>query len=632
MDSTADIGAAGSQPAGGTHLARLGPPIAAVCVYALIAALAYWPVEPFSRSSLSYCACGDTVQETWFLAWPAYALHHGLNPFFTALLDYPHGVNLALNTSMPLLGTVAAPLVWLRGPVAAFNVMMRLSFVLSASSMLFVVRRIARWWPSAFLAGLLYGFSPYMTGQGFGHLFLTFVPLPPLIFLCLYELWQRTGGGRRVLRVGLLLGVLCTAQFFISIEVLVTTGVCCAVVAGAAVLSHRREAVPRIRRAATGVGTAVGLFAPVVTYPVWFFLQGPQHVVGPPHEVPNLAPIKADLFGYVVPSANQRIGPAHLIAVGTSFVAGDRPENGVYLGIPLIVLLLYLAVRFRHDSRIALGAAMALTGAVLALGTPLAIDNHSTGLPLPFDVLRHLPLVQGVAAVRFTLYVQLGAALVLGVGLARLRESGWRATRGAAAGGRVTWRLEASVVGVGVLALVAILPRYPYPHQPVGLPKYVTTAAIDAVPPGSVVLTYPYDVDPVNEAMLWQAVSGMRFAIFGGQASTPGAGGAATSTVAALEPGAVQQLFAAGLYGDATPNGAPLPPLDSSTVADIRTFCARYHVGTVLVEPQGVDLSAVISYLSVALGAPPVASGGLDVWTGVPADLNRLTSAPKGAP
>ena len=53
---------------------------------------------------------------SWFLAWTPFALGHGLNPFFTNYIDFPLGVNLASNTSVPLLGFLAAPVTLALGP------------------------------------------------------------------------------------------------------------------------------------------------------------------------------------------------------------------------------------------------------------------------------------------------------------------------------------------------------------------------------------------------------------------------------------------------------------------------------------------------------------------------------------
>ncbi|MGH9299552.1 MAG: hypothetical protein ACRDZT_06515, partial [Acidimicrobiales bacterium] len=550
--SRAAVAASETPDWGTTMLRRLAPPALAVLAYLAIAALAYWPVEPFSRSHLVGCACSDPAQETWFLAWPAYALLHARNPFFTSYLEYPHGVNLALNTSMPLLGILGAPITWIRGPVAAFNALLRLSLAASATSMLFVVRRFTRWWPAAFGAGLLYGFSPYMVGQGFGHLFLTFVPLPPLIGLCLYDICQAGGRAprgeamnkhrkeRRPALLGLVLAVLCLLQYFISIEVLATTAVCFGVVLVAFALTHVRAALARSPSFFRAIAVGLAVFLPVIAYPTWFFLRGPQHVAGPPHTVAGLAAFKADLLGAVVPTMNQRLGPAHLIAVGTSYGAGDRPENGVYLGLLLAALLLFILLRCRRERLVQLGGAVLVIGLVLSLGSRLSIDNHTTGISLPFELLTRLPLIQGVEALRFSLYEQLGAALILGVGLDRLRREGWSPSRtagereGGSSTGRPGWLRAAPVGLVAVAALLPLFPRYPYPSGRVVMPEYFTSAAVRAIRPGSVVLTYPYDESGANYAMLWQAASGMRFKILGGQASTPGPGDRATSTVAAL--------------------------------------------------------------------------------------------------
>ena len=62
-----------------------------------------------------------------------------------------------------------------------------------------------------------------MIGQGWGHLFLTFVPIPPLILLVLDEIFIRQSRSAR--RYGLLLGVLAAAQYYISDEVLALTAI-----------------------------------------------------------------------------------------------------------------------------------------------------------------------------------------------------------------------------------------------------------------------------------------------------------------------------------------------------------------------------------------------------------------------
>ena len=113
-------------------------------------------------TSTTTCGCGDSSLFTWFIEWPAYAISHGLDPFFSTAMHVPGGVNLLANTSVIGLGFVLAPVTWLFGPVASLNVALTLAPVLSALSMFILLRRWVSWTPAAFIGGLLYGFSPFI--------------------------------------------------------------------------------------------------------------------------------------------------------------------------------------------------------------------------------------------------------------------------------------------------------------------------------------------------------------------------------------------------------------------------------------------------------------------------------------
>ena len=143
---------------------------------------------------------------------------------------------------MPLLGLLAAPITLTAGSVVSFEVLIWLAFPLSATAAFFVLRRWSGSNLGAACGGLLYGFSPYMVGEGFRHLNLAFVPLPPLIFYAAVVILveQRPNPWRW----GVVLGILVTAQYLISPEVLSTTLVvaACAV---AILAVARRRAVDR---------------------------------------------------------------------------------------------------------------------------------------------------------------------------------------------------------------------------------------------------------------------------------------------------------------------------------------------------------------------------------------------------
>ena len=166
-------------------------------------------------TSFSYAA--DFDQTVWFLDWVPHALAHGLNPFFSNALYVPTGVNLAQNTSTPLLGLITAPFAPVLSPLVRANLLMVLAMPISATAAFVVLRKWQVWGPAAALGGLVYGFSPYMVGQSIAHLELMFVPLPPFIALTVASILQNRGSSRRL---GVQLGLLVAAQYLISPEVL----------------------------------------------------------------------------------------------------------------------------------------------------------------------------------------------------------------------------------------------------------------------------------------------------------------------------------------------------------------------------------------------------------------------------
>ncbi|HEX7442829.1 MAG TPA: hypothetical protein VF320_03020, partial [Acidimicrobiales bacterium] len=128
--------------------------------YLALALVVWWGVWSDHPTATTTCGCGDSALFLWFFAWPAHALAHGLDPFYSAAMSHPGGVNLLANTSELALGVVMAPVTWIFGPVASMNVALLSAPALSALAMFVLLRRWVRWAPAAFVGGLLYGFSP----------------------------------------------------------------------------------------------------------------------------------------------------------------------------------------------------------------------------------------------------------------------------------------------------------------------------------------------------------------------------------------------------------------------------------------------------------------------------------------
>ena len=511
----------------------------------LVAYLPAWPGDP-GRLVGYQCVCGDPVQQSWFLGWMPWALLHGHNPLFTNWIDYPIGANLGVNTEMPLLGLLAAPITFAAGSVASFSFLIWLAFPSSATAAFFVLRRWTRSNVASVCGGLLYGFSPYIVGQGFQHLNLSFVPLPPLIFMALYEVVvdQRS----RPRRWGAALGLLVTAQYLISPEVLATTLVV-AFLALVIVLVTRRRAIDRRRLVHIRRALVPGALISVVLlgYPIYYFFAGPRRFHGPVQGKGINNPFRVDLLGAIVPTSAQRFAPSALVSLGDKF-SGGFGENGSYLGIALLLLVLWLVVRYRHDRGIVLAGALAVVAYVLALGPKLMIAHHLTAIPLPFDALGRLPLLEDVLPSRFSVYEQFFIAVIVALGLAHGSGEGALPAASASSPGmqarprrrhsRPGTVAQLSVVVVGLVAVASLVPNWPTPTTPVStaLPAFFTSSLSNEIPAGSIVLTYPFDVSPENQPMLWQETDDFRWKLVGGYALAPKPSGRATFRPPALPP------------------------------------------------------------------------------------------------
>jgi hypothetical protein len=611
-----------------TRLRQCGPWALCISLYCVAAYIAYAPDPPLGGNRIfSSCACGDPVQQAWYLAWTPYALLHGHNLFYTTQMNYPSGVDLGSNTLMPLLGVLAAPFTLTIGPAGALVLMMRLGFALSAISMCLVLRRWTTWWPAAFLGGLMYGFSPYMLGQSNTHLHLLFVPLPPLFLALGDELLVRRRWSVR--KTGLCIGLVAGLQYLIAAEVLASCFLMAAIGIVFLALCHPREVqAGAIRLLGAGAWSAVP-FLILTAYPIYTDFTGPGHIVGPSQATSLLSSYHTDLIAPFVPTMDQRFGPASWFALADKFGAGNYRENGIYLGIPLVVALICIVYWGRRVALVRFAGFMAVVAFVLSLGPRLEVAGHQTDIPLPYAVLLHVPLYAGGVPGRFSLYLQLFSAVLVGIGVDRLRQralSGWwvRAKHAVTSRTGISLRLrEGLVLGAMAIAFVPLIPRFPDLTVATNEPSYVADGRLASDAAGSTLLTYPYTEFPWNAPMLWQANARMSFSLLGEYAIITKPNGQVSPTPPVLAPAAMQTLFAAALYGGQSPATGQPPPSTPALETQLRVFLKRYGVGTIVVQPIGDDPGLVLTDLTRALGVPPSKMAGVYVWVRVQRDLRK---------
>jgi hypothetical protein len=633
----------------------------ALAFYAALATVAYLPTLPLDGSHTQICTCGDTAQQVWFLAWVPFALTHGHSLFYSNWVLYPSGINLMDNTAMPLLGLIAVPITGLFGPITAYNLLLRAGFTLSAFAMFVVVKHLVRWWPAALAAGLLYGFSPFMVGQGLSHEFLVFAPIPPLVFGILVDVLGRAQMSAR--QAGLLMGVLYGAQLLIASETFAMMALFS--VTGVALALCYRDARARVGHLLKTAAWAAGVCAVVIAYPVYFFFSGPRQVLGSPHPEQELSRWHGDLLGALLPTSLMRFAPTELLRIGSYLVHGNLQENGTYLGLPLVLITTVLGIAYRRRPVTAVASALAVLSYALSLGSRIFTARHPTGVPGPFTLLARIPVLQDIEPARFSLFTALFIAVVLGTGLDRLRfpapaasavaaptrraadvpiaEAPARSTgvppgaappgTASALAGRfadraLTGRRRAVLaMVVGLVALIPLVPRWPYPASPAITPPFFTTSDIQRIPSGSIVVTFPYPAHASNEALAWQAEASDRFRMVGGSSFfVPGPGGRSVETYQPqLRPHGIDRAFMAAFAGP-NPRGGSRSPLQCTLLRGIRTDIRRYHISTVLIDPSlGHDPALAVRYLTAATRHQPERVGGMLGWF-------HLAHWPSGSP
>ncbi len=551
---------------------------------------------------------GDQFNWAWLLGWTPWAILHGHNPFFTDYLNYPFGVNLLTNPGITGLGVLFAPVALLFGAVAAFNTCLTLSLALSAIAGYFFVLRWVSWRPAAFLAGLLYGFSPYVLGGQVGELNLVFIAIPPLILLAVHDVVVRQHRSAR--RAGLTLGLLAVAQFFVSTEILLDTVIIGAIgVVTAAVIGHRSVAA-RVGYAARATAWAVGCAGLLLAYPVWFALAGPAHIKGKVQLIPQA--YRSNLIDVAIPNSRSWLPPHHLGGVLSRFVVSPF-GNGSYLGIPLLVLLAVGVVVLWRLPVVKVATICGLSAFVLALGNGLTVNGTPVasiaGVPLPGRILADLPVLDNIIPVRFAIFQILCAALLAAVILDRAR------TRMRSRGDGPAWLATVLMSILGVVVLVPLIPAPVAGIGPTAVPSFFSSPTFDRLPVGSAAVVFPMPSNSAVGATLWQAVTERRYRQPGTTLLVPGPDG--TEAYSAALGGARTTVTSTVLIS--TQQGTipqETPALRRALLGEWRSWKVRTFVAVIPGTPQPAQELAFFTWL---LGRPPSWTDGTTYcWFGLP--------------
>ncbi len=505
----------------------------------------------------------DVNQATWFLRYSASAVSHlRLPALVTTAMNYPHGVNLMWNTSILLPGIVVSPITLVFGPQVALTTLLIIGFAGSAAVMFYLLRRWGASVLAAALGGALYGFSPALINSGIGHYSLVLAILPPLMIDRVLRL--ATGRGRPV-RDGLWLGLMAAAQVFISEEALVDAAIASVILLAVLAVSRPHEVLPQLRPVALGLAVAAVAGLVLGGRALWVQFHGvpasgaaATTIISYHGQLTNLGTLPQ---AFINPSEGVLLH-THASGVIANNYPQPLPEYLAYLGIPLIIVLLAAIVYlWQHLAIRVVGLTFVLLE-WLAMGAK-PLQPHVT-LPkflLPWQLLQHLPVIEGMVPDRLCILADAAAAAVLALAL-DLARSGQFAPF-------ANWRNGAKIA-TGICA-VALLPVIPAPYAPVGVTQlpagWTATFAALHLPPDAPVLLAPYPYSGASAVLRWQGVSGEPTTMIGGDFIAPN------------QPGRLGRAGRSGMtptswYIDYLYYGTPIKPEPSRAQinADLKTW------------------------------------------------------------
>lgn len=434
--------------------------------YALLSLVFTYPLVFNLTTHVPGAVEGDVPVYIWNLWWMKHSLLEWHSPLFSDFVFAPYGVSLAFHAFVFLKAFVAVPLQALMSAWTAYNLLILFTFAMAGYAMFLLARHLTGDLYAAWVAGLVYAFSPYMLTRGLGHLNYLSGEWIPLYILCLMRLletrqrcWAVAGSAF------LLLTAYCEYYYLIYLTLFTVFYL------GWRFWRDKRELLHRefLRGFALMGILSLSGFAPILW--ILFGTTQSDYLYGGWGATAKLG---ADLLAFVTPPPGSFLYGDMGAGLYQVFSGGNAVEGTVFIGFTVLGLVGFCAVRLRYIEEIkpwlwgTLGFFLFSLGPLLHVGGDFVFSLGPVrfALPLPYIILRYLPLVKGARVpARFDIMVMLGLAVLVAFVLWHLR-SRWRCAD--------RWTLL-----VAFLVCLEYV-RLPYPTAKIEIPSVYEEIARDA--------------------------------------------------------------------------------------------------------------------------------------------------------
>ncbi len=355
---------------------------------------------------------GDDPALAWNLWWVKFAvLNQPQNPFFSKMMFYPLGINLAFYTHTLLNGLTTIPLLLNFGTVAASNLHMFFTFAAGGFGTFLLTRyllvkefRQNDSIPAAFFAGMVYAFASsklfYVALGQFNIASTHWIPFSALFFFKLKNAPRPRWAAFSALFLVMQAYTEMTYASFLLVWMALVWVL-------DVIFPPPAAAGDRFTSPFSGGGLGRGFFTRHIRP---YLLLGGLFALGIAPILAAMIPdmlaegdflvvgggfadaFSADLFGFFVPTMHHPLFGGWVARTG---IANFNKGQHIFIGYTVLTLAIIGLWRLRRNRTAWFWAIAALFFALTALGPNITINGHATGIPGPFVIFQHLPIFKG---------------------------------------------------------------------------------------------------------------------------------------------------------------------------------------------------------------------------------------------
>jgi hypothetical protein len=362
----------------------------------------------------------DNLLSFWGFWWAYEAIfHHAGSLASTNFLFYPEGTSLLYHAFTFYNLWLTFLLRQFMSIIAAYNLLMLSTFVLSGLGAFLLIRYLTRSNWIALVGGFIFAFNPWHLVRSLHHLNLAALQFIPF-FVLFFIKAVRTRRMRDMILalVFFLLNALCSWNYLIFCLYFMGFGYI--------YLAIRRHRIWLKDVALRIVTIAVGGFIFLSPWLVPMMLTGLKSpgMAGEGH-----AWLVGDLAGFLVPYKYHLLSKVGIIDTINSTYTGNVWESTVYLGLVAVLLIAFTYRRIRSSAaKYVIGG---LSFMILTMGAHIHVLGKTIPVSLPYRFIAAIPFLSGVRAPgRNVVFVYLFLAILVSLALTQvLRSASSRRTR-----------------------------------------------------------------------------------------------------------------------------------------------------------------------------------------------------------